>query len=99
MKFLCTENLWAWNSSCKCNRSKETVIILLTRNTEAIICIERIIMASHNDLGRYGEQLAISYLSAAGFDVLFKNWRHSYYEIDVICSRHDVLHFIEIKTR
>ena len=56
-------------------------------------------MASHNDLGRYGEQLAISYLSAADFNILFKNWRHSYYEIDVICCRHNVLHFIEIKTR
>ena len=56
-------------------------------------------MASHNELGRYGEQLAISYLTAAAFNILFQNWRHSYYEIDVICSRHDVLHFIEIKTR
>ena len=56
-------------------------------------------MASHNDLGKYGEKLASMYLAEAQFTIMFKNWRHSYYEIDIICSRNDVLHFIEIKTR
>ena len=56
-------------------------------------------MASHNDLGKHGEELAALYLAEAQFTIMFKNWRHSYYEIDIICSRNDVLHFIEIKTR
>jgi putative endonuclease len=56
-------------------------------------------MASHNELGRYGEKLAVSYLTNAAFKILFQNWRHSYYEIDIISSRENVLHFIEIKTR
>ena len=56
-------------------------------------------MALHNDLGKYGEQLARHYLMEADFDILFQNWRHSYYEIDFIGSRNNILHFIEIKTR
>ena len=56
-------------------------------------------MASHNELGKYGEQLAEHYLASSSFQILFQNWRHSYYEIDIICSKDDVLHFIEIKTR
>src|SRR4051812_39242132 len=56
-------------------------------------------MALHNVLGKYGEELAVEYLAAAQFKILFRNWRHSYYEIDIISSRDEILHFIEIKTR
>jgi putative endonuclease len=56
-------------------------------------------MALHNELGRKGEELAISYLSKHGFTILFTNWRHQRFEIDVIAVRDDVLHFIEVKTR
>lgn len=56
-------------------------------------------MANHNDLGKYGEQLGADYLARQQFSVLHKNWKYSYYEIDVIASRDDILHFIEIKTR
>lgn len=56
-------------------------------------------MAWHNELGKYGEKLAVSYLTKADFKILFQNWRHSYYEIDIISSRNNILHFIEIKTR
>src|SRR3954470_24473350 len=56
-------------------------------------------MASHNELGKHGELLARHYLSENGFVVLSQNWRYSYYEVDVIASKDNILHFIEIKTR
>lgn len=56
-------------------------------------------MAHHNDLGRYGEQLGADYLAQHQYVVLHLNWKFSYYEIDVIASKNNVLHFIEIKTR
>src|SRR5215207_1014662 len=56
-------------------------------------------MALHNELGKYGERLAVAFLTDADFKILFQNWRHSYYEIDIISSRDNILHFIEIKTR
>ena len=56
-------------------------------------------MAHHNDLGKYGERLGADYLAQHQFSVLHTNWKYSYYEIDVIASKNNVLHFIEIKTR
>lgn len=56
-------------------------------------------MASHNELGRIGEALGKTFLERRGYQVLHLNWRHSYYEIDIIAYLGDVLHFIEVKTR
>lgn len=56
-------------------------------------------MAHHNELGKYGEQLAGIYLTEKNFIILHVNWKYSRYEIDVIASKNHVLHFIEVKTR
>ena len=56
-------------------------------------------MAIHNIRGREGEEVASKYLSALGFNILTCNWRCSYYEIDIIACKENVLHFIEVKTR
>ncbi len=56
-------------------------------------------MAKHNLLGTEGEALAAKWLQAKGFVLLHQNWRHSYYEVDIIASLNNVLHFIEVKTR
>jgi putative endonuclease len=56
-------------------------------------------MASHNHLGRIGEALGKTFLAEQGYKILHVNWKHSYYEIDIISVKNDVLHFIEVKTR
>lgn len=56
-------------------------------------------MALHHETGRKGERLAEQYLSSMGFKILHRNWRHSRYEIDLIASKENTLHFIEVKTR
>ena len=56
-------------------------------------------MAQHNTTGRLGEKMALKYLSEKGFVILHQNWRHSHWEVDVIASLKQVLHFIEVKTR
>jgi putative endonuclease len=56
-------------------------------------------LAKHNVLGTEGEALAVQWLQERGFMLLHRNWRHSYYEVDIIASRETVLHFIEVKTR
>lgn len=56
-------------------------------------------MAHHNTTGRIGEQMALQYLAEKGFAILHQNWRHSNWEIDVIASLEQTLHFIEVKTR
>ena|SRR5688572_24610712 len=56
-------------------------------------------MAHHLETGRSGELLAIDYLTKNSFEILHRNWKYSYYEIDIIALSNNVLHFIEIKTR
>jgi len=56
-------------------------------------------MAHHNTTGNVGEQIALKYLLQKGFVILHQNWRHSHWEVDVIASYKNVLHFIEVKTR
>jgi putative endonuclease len=56
-------------------------------------------MALHNALGKKGEEIAETYLIEKGYFILHRNWRHSHYEIDIIATKNDVLHFIEVKIR
>jgi putative endonuclease len=55
-------------------------------------------MALHNQLGKDGEKLAEQYLVDRGYEIMYKNWRFSHYEIDIIAHRKDMLHIIEVKT-
>jgi putative endonuclease len=56
-------------------------------------------MARHNQTGNLGETMAAGYFLEKGYTILHKNWRHSHWEVDIIASKDNVLHFIEIKTR
>ncbi len=56
-------------------------------------------MANHNNTGKKGELLAAAYLTKNGFEILHSNWRHAHYEIDIIATLGNILHFIEVKTR
>jgi len=55
-------------------------------------------MALHNQLGKDGEKLAEEFLLKKGYEILHRNWRYSYYEIDIIARRDKMLHIIEVKT-
>ncbi len=56
-------------------------------------------MAKHIHTGKTGEALGYAYFETNGYAVLEKNWRYSRWEVDIIASRNNVLHFAEIKTR
>jgi len=56
-------------------------------------------MAHHNTTGLEGEKMAAKYFIEKGFTILHQNWRHSHWEVDIIASLNNVLHFIEVKTR
>jgi putative endonuclease len=56
-------------------------------------------MAYHNITGSTGETMAAKYIIENGFALLHQNWRHSHCEVDIIASKENVLHFIEVKTR
>ncbi|EOR96004.1 hypothetical protein ADIARSV_0820 [Arcticibacter svalbardensis MN12-7] len=56
-------------------------------------------MASHNDLGKRGEELATDYLKDLGFRIMNKNWTYGKAEVDIIASFDRYLVFVEVKTR
>ncbi|NNJ88449.1 MAG: YraN family protein [Eudoraea sp.] len=56
-------------------------------------------MASHNDFGKKGEELAAKLLSRKGFTILRKNYRYLRAEIDIIARKGDILAVVEVKYR
>lgn len=56
-------------------------------------------MASHNELGKKGEQIAQNYLQQQQYTVLHINWKWGRKEIDVIALKDGQLVFVEVKTR
>ncbi|MBO7220994.1 MAG: YraN family protein [Alistipes sp.] len=49
--------------------------------------------------GALGEQAAVDYLRQNGFMIVERNYRIGRSEIDIIATRYDELHFVEVKTR
>jgi len=56
-------------------------------------------MASHNDLGKKGEQLAAEFLISKGYKIVARNFRFQKAEVDIIARKNNVLAIIEVKTR
>ena len=56
-------------------------------------------MASHNDLGWKGEEMARDHLKKKGFVIREKNWRFQRAEIDIIDQKGNLLSVVEVKTR
>ncbi|SMC71164.1 YraN family protein [Pedobacter nyackensis] len=56
-------------------------------------------MAIHNDLGTWGEKIAVAYLESCGYRILNTNWRCARAEVDVIADQEGTIIFVEVKTR
>lgn len=58
-------------------------------------------MAEHNELGKWGEQMAEKYLVDHGFYIRERDWHHGRADIDIIAisKEQNMLLFIEVKTR
>ncbi len=56
-------------------------------------------MATHNQLGQLGEQLACEYLIEKGYTIRERNWTLGKLEIDIIAEKDNILTFVEVKTR
>jgi putative endonuclease len=56
-------------------------------------------MAAHNELGAWGEQLAVDYLQRKGYTIVERDWKSGHRDIDIIATYGDVVVFVEVKTR
>ena len=56
-------------------------------------------MTARKEIGDKGEDNAVNFLFASGYEVLERNYRFSRGEIDIIAMKDSVMVFIEVKTR
>ena len=55
-------------------------------------------MKHNQSVGRWGEETAAVYLNQRGYEILARNARTPYGEIDIIARQGDITIFIEVKT-
>jgi putative endonuclease len=56
-------------------------------------------MATHNDIGKQGEDIAFNFLKKTGYKILDRNWTWYKGEIDIIAEDGEYLVIVEVKTR
>ena len=56
-------------------------------------------MATHNELGRWGEDMAAAYLQRKGYTIVERDWRSGHRDIDIIALDEDAVVFVEVKAR
>jgi uncharacterized protein (TIGR00252 family) len=49
--------------------------------------------------GHAAEEVAAEYLSRQGYEILEKNWRTRYCEIDIVARHKNTVYFVEVKYR
>lgn len=63
------------------------------------MCASLLGVAHNIALGAHGEDLAAEHLAAAGMEIVCRNWRCRYGEIDLIGRLPNTIAFVEVKTR
>ena len=48
-------------------------------------------MAEHNDLGKWGEQVAVDYLQRKGYEILERDWKSGHRDLDIIALDGDTV--------
>ncbi len=56
-------------------------------------------MAAHNELGKWGEELAAKYLEGQGYEILERDWKSGHHDLDIVARNEKVLAIVEVKTR
>ena len=50
-------------------------------------------------IGNHAENLAVAYLQSLHYDVLDRNWKNRWCEIDIVALKNGTIYFVEVKYR
>lgn len=53
----------------------------------------------NKEKGMFGENLAVKYLKQSNFEIIKRNYKNDYGEIDIIAAKDGYLVFVEVKAR
>lgn len=56
-------------------------------------------MSRNQEIGRWGESVAIDYLTGRGYEIVARNVRTPFGEIDIVAKQGDIAIFVEVKAR
>ena len=56
-------------------------------------------MAKHNTFGKLGEQKAVDFLKASGYEIRALNYRYLNAEVDIVAEKDGFLVIVEVKSR
>lgn len=56
-------------------------------------------MKHNQKIGKWGEEAVAAYLAQRGYEIIARNARTPYGEIDIVAKQADVYIFVEVKTR
>ena len=56
-------------------------------------------MAAHNELGKWGEDIATAYLEEKGYEVIERDWKSGHHDLDIVAKDGNTLVIVEVKTR
>ena len=56
-------------------------------------------MKHNQKIGKWGEEAVAAYLSERGYQIIARNARTPYGEIDIVAKQADITIFVEVKTR
>jgi putative endonuclease len=56
-------------------------------------------MKHNQKIGRWGEEAVAAYLKERGYEIMARNVRTPYGEIDIVAKQADLMIFVEVKTR
>lgn len=56
-------------------------------------------MAAHNELGKWGEETAASFLQKKGYEIVERDWKSGHHDIDIVAIDEQTIVFVEVKTR
>jgi Holliday junction resolvase-like predicted endonuclease len=80
---------WAKESFERCQQKLETAEDKVTRRNNA----------EHNQMGAWGEAVAVEYLREKGYVIIDRDWHSGHRDIDIIALHDEMVVFVEVKTR